>query len=95
MKHELTIIANDADIAREELERLLDGKLYKLDYEGYKRLAYPIDGHKYGHYFYVELELNRMEQRLLAEHLEYHANWALRFLLVRAETRTNNNRKEN
>ena len=51
---------------------------YNFAYEGYKNLAYSIQGCEKAHYYYINgLELSRAEVLVLSEHL-IHADFTLR-----------------
>lgn len=83
MEYELTILTTEK--AEQEIATFLADKHYKMEYGGYKRLAYPIGGNDYAHYYYLNLNLSKFETGLLEKGL-ISKDWALRYLLVKKDT---------
>lgn len=90
MLYELTIITREVadELDLEHLKRLIGRytlKINKVENEGVKRLAYPIDNNEKGRYMYYELEMDRENQAKLSSRLNVEET-VLRYLLVRADT---------
>ena len=84
MKYELTILTKEK--AEQNIADFFEDKQYTMTYEGYKRLAYSIEGYEYAHYYYLTLDLTKFEAKLLSEKLNA-LDWTLRFLLVLEDTK--------
>lgn len=96
MIYELTVLtlgtASELDI--EQVERAIRryGEIDKRADEGIKRLAYPINGKEKAHYFYYEINMPQGKPQELSSVLNIN-DTVLRCLLVRADTRVYNQRK--
>lgn len=88
-EYELTIIV-DETATQETIDELTEklkefGKVTKVEDDGVKRLAYPIQRvrlHEKGHFMFYQLELENGAPQMVSEYLSYNDN-ALRHLLVR------------
>lgn len=89
-EYELTIIVDETATqeAIDELTKKIEeyGKITKLEDEGVKRLAYPIQRvrlHENGRFILYCLELKNMAPQRICEYLSYNDD-VVRYLLVRA-----------
>ena len=88
-EYELSVIFNEGrttEWCENYLADLLTDKKYKVEDDGVKRLAYPVEGEEKARYIYVsKLFLTATESNLLPETLDRRRNkdGVLRFLLVR------------
>lgn len=96
MIYELTVLtpetASELDI--EQVERVIRryGEIGKREDEGIKRLAYPIHGQDKARYLYYEINMIQNEPQRLSSELNIN-DTVLRYLLVKADTRVYNQRK--
>lgn len=97
MIYELTVLtpetATEVDI--EQVERVIRRyatEIGKREDEGIKRLAYPINGQDKARYLYYEINMPQGKPQRLSSELNTD-NTVLRYLLVRADTRVYNQRK--
>lgn len=96
MIYELTVLtpetASELDI--EQVERVIRryGEIGKREDEGIKRLAYPINGHDKARYLYYEINMPQGKPQELSSVLNTN-DMVLRYLLVMADTRVYNQRK--
>ena len=88
-EYELTIIV-DETATQETIDGMTEklkefGKVTKVEDEGTKRLAYPIQRvrlHERGHFMFYQLELENGAPQEISDYLAYNDN-AVRYLLVR------------
>ena len=96
MIYELTILtpetASELDI--EQVERVIRryGEIGKREDEGIKRLAYPIREQDKARYLYYEINMPQGKPQELSSVLNIN-DMVLRYLLVKADTRVYNQRK--
>ena len=92
MKYELTLLTNNdvsPKVIRRKMEELLP-HIEEMSYDGYKRLAYPVNGYDMAHYYWYKIEIEEpITSEIIANELN-RTEWAIRYLLVSVDGRKNN-----
>lgn len=75
------------DEASKEIQAFFDNEVgdgeYNFVYEGYKRLAYSVQGCEKAHYYYINgLELSRAQVLVLSQHLN-EADFTMRSIVLK------------